>query len=72
MRWWNWLKRLFGTPGQRRLARGALAVKAIRYWEKQYTKLSATEILQTAQQLRGRARGGESLDGLVPEVFGLV
>jgi preprotein translocase subunit SecA len=71
-RWLNWLKRLFGTPSQRRLARGALHVDAIRYWEKEFTRLSDTEILQLGQRLRGRARGGESLDHLLPEVFGLV
>ena len=70
-RWFNWFKRLFGTPSQRRLARGALQIPAIRHWEQEFGRLSDADILKTGQHLRGRARGGESLDQLLPEVFGL-
>lgn len=70
-RWWNYFKRLFGTPSQRRLARGALLLPAIRHWEEEFGRLSDAEILKTGQHLRGRARGGESLDRLLPEAFGL-
>ena len=35
-------------------------------------KLSEAEIKSISQKLRGRARGGESLDKMVPEAFGLV
>ncbi|MCS7047440.1 MAG: preprotein translocase subunit SecA, partial [Gemmataceae bacterium] len=65
------MKAWFGTPSQRRLARGALQIDRIRYWESEFAKLSDTEILLRGQQLRGRARGGESLDALLPECFGL-
>jgi preprotein translocase subunit SecA len=68
----NLLKRLFGAPSQRRLARGALQIDAIRHWETEFSRLSDAEVLRTGQQMRGRARGGESLDHLLPEVFGLV
>src|SRR5262245_254269 len=71
-RWWNWLKRLFGTPSKRRLARGALRINAIRYWEKEFSRLSDAEILALGQRFKGRSRGGESLDRLLPEVFGLI
>lgn len=71
-RWLNYVKLLFGSPSQRRLARGALKISVIRHWEEEFGKLSDQEILQTGQRLRGRARGGESLDQLLPEVFGLV
>jgi preprotein translocase subunit SecA len=71
-RWANQLKALFGTPSQRRLARAALHIDRIRYWEKELTKLNEAELRLRGLQLRGRARGGESLDRLLPEAFGLV
>lgn len=71
-RWWNYLKALLGTPSQRRLARAALYVDAVRYWEGEFQRLRDADLLRTAQRLRGRARGGEPLDRLLPEVFGLV
>ncbi|HEY7309413.1 MAG TPA: preprotein translocase subunit SecA, partial [Gemmataceae bacterium] len=63
---------LLGSPWQRRLARAALYVPRIRSWEAQYDRLSDEEVRTTSLRLRGRARGGESLDGLLPEAFGLV
>lgn len=71
-RWWNYLKAWFGTPSKRRLAYAALQVGPIRGWEEEFTKLTDAEIRQKGLQLRGRARGGESLDHLLPEAFGLV
>jgi preprotein translocase subunit SecA len=71
-RWYNHLKALFGTPSRRRLARAALRIDQIRYWESEFSRLSDADLKQRSQQLRGRARGGESLNRLVPEVFGLV
>jgi preprotein translocase subunit SecA len=68
----NYFKALLGLPPQRRLAQAALRVPHIRYWEKEFSRLSDAEIKLRGQQLRGRARGGESLDALLPEVFGLV
>jgi preprotein translocase subunit SecA len=68
----NYFKALLGLPTQRRLARAALKVNPIRYWEKTFSKLSDAELKQTAQRVRGRARGGESLDKLLPEAFALV
>src|SRR5260370_1429709 len=72
MRWVNHLKALFGLPSQRRLARAALYVDRIRYWENEFNRLNDVEWRQRALQLRGRARGGDSLDRLLPEAFGLV
>jgi preprotein translocase subunit SecA len=71
-RWANHLKALFGLPSQRRLARAALQVDRIRYWEKEFSRLNDAELRQRGLQLRGRARGGESLERLLPEAFGLV
>ena len=69
---WNQLKRVFGTPARRRLAHAALLVDAVRHWESAFAKLSDDQMKQTALHLRGRARGGESLDRILPEAFGLV
>ncbi len=72
MRWLNHLRALFGPPSKRRLARAALFVDQIRHHEAEAGKLSDADLKQHGLQLRGRARGGESLDWLLPEVFGLV
>jgi preprotein translocase subunit SecA len=71
-RWVNRAKVLGGGPAQRRLAWAALRVGPARHWEREFGRLSDAEIKQKAMRLRGRARGGESLDKLLPEVFGLV
>src|SRR4029077_15017394 len=71
-RWLNWIRRLFGTPSQRRLAQGTLRIDAIRYWEGEFGRLSDADLTRTGQRLRGRARGGEALEQLLPEAFGLV
>ncbi len=62
----------FGLPWQRRLGWAALQVPKIRYWEKQFEASNDEELRKTGMKLRGRARGGESLDSLLPEAFGLV
>jgi preprotein translocase subunit SecA len=68
----NQLRALFGLPWQRRLARAALQIEAIRHWEREFDRLSGAELKQRGLQFRGRARGGQSLDKLLPEVFGAV
>jgi preprotein translocase subunit SecA len=70
--WLNQLKALFGGPAQRRLAKAALQVDQMRHWEAEFEKLSDNELLLKAKRLRGRARGGEKLDKLLPEAFGMV
>jgi preprotein translocase subunit SecA len=71
-KWLNHAKAIFGGPSQRRRAYAALRVDRVRYWEKEYSKLSDAELKQNGLRLRGRARGGESLNQLLPEAFGLV
>jgi preprotein translocase subunit SecA len=63
---------LIGLPWQRRLARAALYIPRIRSWEKKFDDLSDADLKTNSLRLRGRARGGESLDKLIPEAFGLV
>jgi len=71
-RWRNALLALAGLPWQRRLARAALFIPRIRVWEEKHDNLSDAELRLASLRLRGRARGGESLDKLLPEAFGLV
>jgi len=68
----NRLKAAFGPPWQRRLAKAALLVGPTRYWEGEFNKLNDAELKAKAARVRGRARGGESLDKLLPEAFALV
>jgi len=70
--WYNHLLSLVGLPWQRRLAWAALQIPRIREWEKKAQQLSNEELRLAGLRLRGRARGGESLDKLLPEAFGLV
>ena len=71
-RWGNVVKAAVGFPSQRRLAYAALRIEPIRHWEAELARLTDAEVRQKAAQLRGRARGGESLDDLLPELLGLV
>jgi preprotein translocase subunit SecA len=68
----NRVRSLIGSPWQRRLSRAALLVPACRRREREFEKLSDDELRQYCARLRGRARGGTSLDKLLPEAFGLV
>src|SRR5437762_2454621 len=70
--WRNRLVALFGTPSQRRLAHAALQIDQVRYWESELNKPNDAELHKRGLQFRGRARGGESLDKLLPEAFGAV
>lgn len=68
----NWFYRFFGSAAERRLARAALQIDAIRTWEAELDRLTDAELKSRSLRLRGRARGGEKLDTLLPEAFGLV
>jgi len=70
-RWLNRLRSWFGLPTHRRLGQAGLALEPIRRWEESYRHLSDTELKQVSRKLRGRARGGEPLERLLPEAFGL-
>jgi preprotein translocase subunit SecA len=70
--WYNYLRAGLGLPWQRRLGWGAIQIPKIRRREAEYDRLTDAELLTEGQRLRGRARGGESLDKLLPEAFGLV
>lgn len=69
--WWNYIQAWFGPPWQRRLARAATLIPRIRHHENQYFQLTDEEIRKLSMKLRGRARGGENLDRMIPEAFAL-
>jgi preprotein translocase subunit SecA len=69
-RWLNRLRAWLGLPAQRRHGRAVLHIDAIRRWETELSQLSDADLLRCGQQLRGRARGGEALERLLPEAFG--
>ncbi len=71
-RWLNQFKALLGPPAPRRMAKATLFINGIRHWEKEFARLTDAEMKQIAMRLRGRARGGEALDHILPEIFGLV
>jgi preprotein translocase subunit SecA len=71
-RWRNALVALLGLPWQRRLARAALQIDRIRYWEAELGSLSDPDLRRFGLRLAGRARGGEALGRLLPEAFGAV
>ena len=70
-RWLNLLRAQAERPWKRRLAKAAVMIPRIRHYERLYLTLSEEDIRKTSMRLRGRAKGGEKLDKLVPEAFGL-
>jgi preprotein translocase subunit SecA len=69
---YNQAAAVVGSPWTRSLAKAANVIPKIRYYEKLYSGLADEELRKTSLKLRGRARGGEKLDKMIPEAFGLV
>ena len=61
----------FGMPWQRRLARAALLVPHIRFFENEFGRLPDRELQVRADQMRGRARAGDASPAFLAEAFGL-
>ncbi len=70
--WLNRILAVVAPPWRRRLARAALLIPKIRYWEEQLRDCTDAELLAKSRQLQGKARGKWDLDLLLPEAFGLV
>lgn len=68
----NQFQSTFGMPWSRRLAKSALLLPKIRHFETLYLRLNDSDLKTVSMTLRGKARGGVTLDGLIPEAFGLV
>ncbi len=69
--WLNLLRARAERPWKRRLAKAAVMIPRIRHYERLYLTLNEEDIRTTSMRLRGRAKGGEGLDKLIPEAFGL-
>ncbi len=60
-----------GSPWTRRLSKAALLLPKIREFERLFLTLNDDDMKTASLSLRGKARGGVTLDGLIPETFGL-
>jgi preprotein translocase subunit SecA len=67
----NLIQAKFGLPAARRLARAALLVPAIRFYEQKYGNLSDADLVARVNRLRGLARSGIVNEHVVAEAFGL-
>ncbi len=67
----NQLASTLGMPWSRRLSKAALLLPKIRHFESLFLTLNETDLRTASMSLRGKARGGVTLDGLIPETFGL-
>ncbi|WP_127112982.1 preprotein translocase subunit SecA [Shimia sediminis] len=62
-------KKVFGTPNDRKIKATRPIVDKINALEPEFQKLSDDEIKAKTDELSERAKGGESLDDLLPEAF---
>ncbi|WP_299349006.1 preprotein translocase subunit SecA [uncultured Shimia sp.] len=62
-------KKVFGTPNDRKIKATRSLVDKINALEPDFQTLSDDEIKAKTQELSERAKGGESLDSLLPEAF---
>ncbi|MBO9476065.1 preprotein translocase subunit SecA [Shimia sp. R11_0] len=62
-------KKVFGTPNDRKVKATRPIVEKINALEPEFQKLSDDDIKAKTQELAERAKGGESLDALLPEAF---
>lgn len=67
----NFLRKLFDTS-KRDVDNVAPIIKSVNDLETKYQDLTDEELKAHAREFRERARGGESLDKLLPEVFAVV
>ena len=65
-------KGFFGDPGAKLLQQSAQAVSAIGGFEMEMQALSDETLKAKTQEFRNRLVAGETLDGLLPEVFAVV
>ncbi len=62
-------KKVFGTPNDRMIKATRPLVEKINALEPEFEKLTDEGIKEKTEELRKRAKGGESLDDLLPEAF---
>mmetsp|Transcript_27405 Transcript_27405/g.50411 ORF Transcript_27405/g.50411 Transcript_27405/m.50411 type:complete len:904 (-) Transcript_27405:2687-5398(-) len=62
-------KKVFGTPNDRKVKATRPIVEKINALEAEFEKLTDDDIKDKTKELSDRAKGGESLDDLLPEAF---
>ena len=62
-------KKVFGTPNDRKVKATRPLVEKINALEPEFEKLSDEDLKAKTQELSERAKGGESLDEMLPEAF---
>ncbi len=62
-------RKVFGTPNDRKIKATLPIVEKINALEPEFEKLSDQEIIEKTREFQERAKGGESLDDLLPEAF---
>ena len=62
-------KKVFGTPNDRKIKATRPIVEKINALEPEFEKLTDEEIISKTRELSDRAKGGESLEALLPEAF---
>ena len=67
----NAVSAVISPPWTRRLAKAALLIPKIRDFESRFLTLTNENFAVASRALRGRTRGGASLDTFIPEAFGL-
>ncbi len=68
----EFLNKLLGDPNEKELKRVRPAVPKVREWQKKYQDLQLTDLPKKTEEFKKRIAGGESVDDLLPEAFGLV
>jgi preprotein translocase subunit SecA len=68
----NSVRSVIERPWKLRLARAALVIPKIRRCQEVYQSYAPDQLQAEARKLRGKARGGQNLDTLIPEAFGLI
>ncbi len=68
----NLLKLIFGTKNQRDIKKLMPIVHKVNAFEEQYQKLSDDELKAKTEEFRGRLKGGETLDDILPEAYAVV
>ncbi|MEM7188981.1 MAG: DEAD/DEAH box helicase, partial [Pseudomonadota bacterium] len=65
-------KKLFGTTNDRKVKAAQRTVDAVNALEAEYEALSDEALKEKTAEFKGRLAGGESLEDLLPEAFGVV
>ncbi|MBM3228009.1 preprotein translocase subunit SecA [Candidatus Peribacteria bacterium] len=68
----EFLNKLLGDPNEKELKRVRPVVPNVREWQKKYQSLGLTDLPGKTDEFKKRIADGETVDGLLPEAFGLV